>query len=103
MHIVRSLPVDLQAPSPMREDFPTNRNLARQKIAALSADRFKVLCGDVYHELCRRHPEMEEKLQVNSSKCSCLSPLADDSRLHCVGSQLDGDTVIVYSDDLIKL
>ncbi|TCD70377.1 component of the polarisome [Steccherinum ochraceum] len=45
---------------PIRDDFPPERNQARQKLATLRTGRFSDLSGDVYHELARRYPELKE-------------------------------------------
>jgi hypothetical protein len=46
---------------PPREGFHPKRNKARQNLATLSANRFRDLSSDVYHELIRRYPEFKEE------------------------------------------
>ena len=41
---------------PIREEFGSKRNQARQKLASPSV-YFEDLCGDVHFELARRYPE----------------------------------------------
>ena len=47
---------------PVREDFHSKRNQARQKLATLPTSRFEDLSSDVYFELARRYPEFKEEV-----------------------------------------
>jgi len=57
---------DSYTPTPVpfllpQEGFHPKRNQARQKLSTLPTSRFRDLCGDVFHELCRRYPECREQ------------------------------------------
>ncbi|KAG5461100.1 MAG: hypothetical protein BJ554DRAFT_6756, partial [Olpidium bornovanus] len=45
---------------PVRDDFHPKRNQARQKLATLPTSRFKDLASDVFFELQRRCPELDQ-------------------------------------------
>ena len=54
------LPIDIPTSLPIRDDFHSRRNMARQKLAAFPVQRFMDLLSDVHFELARRYPAVGE-------------------------------------------